>query len=80
MTKVACFCGCCYSFSDNAGACPRCGKTAVPAPSPGRRTGRSRPRSEILVLSDGLRTLFLTGVSSGAADGHAPSPSGGAEN
>jgi hypothetical protein len=74
MTSVACFCGCRYSFSDDVGACPRCGKIAVPAPSLGRRTGRGRPQSETLVLSNGQRTLFLTGVSYGSADGHAPSP------
>jgi hypothetical protein len=80
MTSVACFCGRCYSFSDGVGACPRCGKIAVPAPSLGRRTGRGGPRSETLVLSDGQRTLFLTGVSSGPADGHAPSPGVGEKN
>jgi hypothetical protein len=26
MTQVACFCGCCYSFDGDIGACPRCGE------------------------------------------------------
>ena len=26
MTEVACFCGYCYSFSGNVGACPQCGE------------------------------------------------------
>jgi len=31
MTDVACFCGCCYSFSGNTGACPRCGECVTTA-------------------------------------------------
>ena len=48
MFNVACFCGCCYSFSDGAGACPRCGKTAVvsvPLPGRGPTANRRGPRS-----------------------------------
>ena len=26
MTTVACFCGCCFSFSGDAGRCPECGE------------------------------------------------------
>lgn len=26
MTRVACFCGCCYSFDGDVGTCPRCGE------------------------------------------------------
>jgi hypothetical protein len=26
MAKVACFCGCTFSFDGGAGACPRCGE------------------------------------------------------
>ncbi len=32
MTDVACFCGCCYSFDEGVGACPRCGEHAVVRP------------------------------------------------
>jgi hypothetical protein len=64
MFNVACFCGCCYSFSDGAGACPRCGKTAVVSvPLPGPGTGRQPAGPEMLVLTDGQRTLVLTDVS-----------------
>jgi hypothetical protein len=80
MTKVACFCGCCYSFSDGTGTCPNCGKTAVSAPALGPHIGRGRPRSQTLVLSDGQRTLLLADVRSALADGLAPSPGVGAEN
>jgi hypothetical protein len=26
MTRVACFCGCCYTFDSEVGVCPRCGE------------------------------------------------------
>ncbi len=68
MFKVACFCGCCYSFSDGAGPCPRCGKTAgVPARLTGRGTGRPPAGSEPLILTDGNHTLVLADVSPGGA-------------
>jgi hypothetical protein len=81
MFNVACFCGCCYSFSDGAGACPRCGKTAVVSvPLPGRGTDRQPAGPEILVLTDGHRTLVLTDVSSLGAERHAPRPGRAADN
>jgi hypothetical protein len=42
MTDVACFCGCCYSFSGAAGPCPVCGEIAVVSAHP--RTGHGWPR------------------------------------
>jgi hypothetical protein len=81
MVNVACFCGCCYSFSDGVGACPRCGKAAVvSAPRPGPGTGRQPAGPEILVLTDGQRTLVLTDLSSGATERHAPRPGRAADN
>jgi hypothetical protein len=69
MFNVACFCGCCYSFSDGAGACPRCGKAAaVPVPSPRARTGRGQAMSGTLKLSDGHRTPALTDATAGAGE------------
>jgi hypothetical protein len=29
MAKVACFCGCCFSFAGTVGACPECGEAAT---------------------------------------------------
>jgi hypothetical protein len=81
MFNVACFCGCCYSFSDGAGACPRCGKTAtVSVPSPGPRNGRRQALPETLVLTNGQRMLVLADVSSGIPERHALSPGRAAEN
>jgi hypothetical protein len=81
MFKVACFCGCCYSFSDDAGVCPRCGRAAaVSVPSPGLRTGSSQSRQETLVLTDGQRTLVLTNMSSRAGESDPPCPGAGDEN
>jgi len=80
MTKVACFCGCSYSFTDRAGTCPNCGKTAVSAPAPGPRIGREGQPSQTLVLSDGQRTLLLADVRSRLAAGLAPSPRVGEQN
>src|ERR1700722_17749959 len=75
MFNVACFCGCCYSFSKGAGACARCGKTAaVSVPSPGARTACRQARPETLVLTDGQRTLVLADVSSGVGGRYAARP------
>ena len=44
MSDVACFCGCCYSFEGDGGACPRCGEYAAVRSGPARAsTGRSQP-------------------------------------
>jgi hypothetical protein len=44
MTDVACFCGCCYSFEGDGGACPRCGEYAAVRPGPAvASTGRNQP-------------------------------------
>jgi hypothetical protein len=81
MFTVACFCGCCYSFSDGTGACPRCGTTAVVSGQlPGPGAGRQPAGPETLVLTDGQRTLVLTNVSSRAAEPHAPCPGRAADN
>jgi hypothetical protein len=80
MFNVACFCGCCYSFSDGVGVCPRCGRAAVESvPSSGPRTGRPA-QPETLVLTDGQRTLVLTSVSSGVGEWDAPRPGAGNQN
>jgi hypothetical protein len=81
MFKVACFCGCCYSFGDDAGVCPRCGRTAaVSVPSRGLGTGSSQARQETHVLTDGQRTLVLTNLSSGVGECDPPRPGAGDEN
>jgi hypothetical protein len=60
MFNVACFCGCCYSFTDGAGLCPRCGRAAVvPVSPPGPHPRRRPVRPETLVLTDGTLTLVL---------------------
>jgi hypothetical protein len=44
MADVACFCGCCYSFEGDGGACPRCGEYAAVRSGPVLAgTGRSQP-------------------------------------
>ena len=44
MSDVACFCGCCYSFEGDGGACPRCGEyAAVRSGSALASTGRRQP-------------------------------------
>ena len=81
MFNVACFCGCCYSFSDGAGGCPGCGRAAaVSVPSPGPGPGHHQERPETLVLTDGQRTLVLANVSSAAGECDAPRPGAGDEN
>jgi hypothetical protein len=81
MFNVACFCGCCYSFSDGAGLCPRCGRAAVvPISSPGSRTDRRQVRSETFVLTDRTRTLVLTSVNAAAGECDAHRPGAGDEN
>ena len=46
MVDVACFCGCCYSFEGDGGACPRCGEYASVRSGPALAgTGRGQPDS-----------------------------------
>jgi hypothetical protein len=46
MTDVACFYGCCYSFSGAAGPCPVCGELAIVSARPAHaHTGRAGPRA-----------------------------------
>jgi hypothetical protein len=81
MFNVACFCGCCYSFSDGAGLCPRCGRAAVvPISSTGPGSGRRQVRPETLVLTDATRTLVLTSVNTVVGECDAHRPGAGGEN
>ena len=76
MARVACFCGCTFSFDSGAGACPRCGEAvsltgAVPEISvrdwPGEPVPARSGVSQEDRLTDTWTELVETGVLSGAA-------------
>lgn len=47
MTDVACFCGCCYSFVGDVGACPRCGEVTDLTGAPGPEKVAAQPASNL---------------------------------